>query len=187
MNKKIKTMMSLIATGLLLLGNVTQAVYAEDIVINTSSNEMIVGVHDYQTNTDSIEFLQNVNTINYSSSYTPSFSNPSEQTQQPYSILPGGSLKKAPDATSAPYSKVIMSRNGFDTTGNGVIDTWTIGSGAMVKSGVLLTAGHTIWHTTKKIWAKEYRVYVNQHGSSYGSTYFLPSEWTYSIDFIRAC
>ncbi len=178
---------------LVLLFSSSLMTYAEGTDKNSKNKTEAVEVYDYITKTITSKdlLIDESETTIFSEGYTPSnielSTGTSDESSVDFSVqtILTDPLTKAPNSTSSPYSKVIMSRNGFDTDSNGTIDYWTIGSGFMVKSKVLLTACHTIYHSSKNVWATEYRVYINQFGSSIGSTYYLPQEWTYSPNYIN--
>ena len=177
--------------ALVLLFSFSLTTYAEGNDKNSKTKIETVEVYDYITKTiTSRELLIDESETNIlSEGYTPSSIDLSTDTTtestMDFSVqtILTDPLTKAPNATSSPYSKVIMSRNGFDTDSNGSIDTWTTGSGFMVKNRVLLTACHNLYYQAYNIWVTEYRVYINQFGSTYGSTYYYPQQWTYSPNY----
>lgn len=151
-----------------------------------NSNDCTVDVvtYDYNTGKASTETIVVDNADMYSAPYTPNAE--VSNAMSTYGILPGGSIKPVPDVTKSPYSKVVLLRIGFDTNNNGQIDQWSTGTGFMVKNKVLLTACHTIWHTTYKVNAKEFRVCPKYNSSAEPSSYYYPSQWTYPVEYTTA-
>lgn len=90
------------------------------------------------TETYSPAFTPNVSVMDYGAGVSPN------------SLIDGSDLEHVPNVTSAPYSKVVFLRMGFDKDNDGVAESWSRGTGFMVKNKVMLTAAHLLWHTEKK-------------------------------------
>lgn len=147
-----------------------------------------VGVYDYTTQESHIEKLFVDNNLNATSGYIPD--------QELSVISEGDSLDtyfighpfQPVDISSYPYKAIVLVRNGFDLDEDGVPETWTGGTGFMVHNRVLLTACHTIYHTTENVWANQYRVYKQYESTAIPenttTTYYLPQQWIYVQNFL---
>lgn len=82
-----------------------------------------------------------------------------------------------------PYSAVMCLRSGWDIDGNGTIDSWTQGTGAMVGSKALLTAGHNYWNPDRGGWVKQCRAYKYQNSTTLRSTYYYPASWVFAQNY----
>ena len=80
-----------------------------------------------------------------------------------------------------PYCAVLALRLGRDTNGDGVSDTWYLGTGYLEGHDTMATAGHNFW--TGSDWINECRVYVRQNSSTYGNTYYYPASWICSTAY----
>ncbi len=158
-------------------------------VYATNSSQVALEEYNYSTGETSTIYLNVSDEFTYSPAYTPTpsasaFNLPSEIS--PNSIISGSTLSKVSNTTVAPYCKVILMRNGFDTTGDGKIDTWTTSTGFMVKKGVMLTACHTMYHTKEHIWAKRVELYLKHNGNStsyINATSYNPISWVYNANY----
>lgn len=97
------------------------------------------------------------------------------------SILPNESLTKV-DATLSPYSRVTYLYLGRDSNGDGIIDSWAGGTGFMVYSDIMLTAGHCMYGVSGGN-VDEMRIYQKQNSTTRNSTYYYPSKWILSTNF----
>lgn len=80
-----------------------------------------------------------------------------------------------------PYCAVLALRLGRDTNGDGVSDTWYLGTGYLEGHDTMATAGHNFW--TGSGWINECCVYVRQNSSTYGNTYYYPASWICSTAY----
>ena len=86
------------------------------------------------------------------------------------------------DPNTEPYCKILCLNLGRDTNGDGISDSWNLGTGFMVYKDLMLTAGHCMYNSTGYV--KEMRIYVKQSGSSLNSTYYYPASWVMSQAYI---
>lgn len=99
----------------------------------------------------------------------------------PYSILPGESLQKV-NATSSPYCRVTYLYLGRDNNNDGIVESWAGGTGFMVYSNIMLTAGHCMYNLSGGN-VEEMRVYKMQNSSTRNSTYYYPASWLLSASY----
>ena len=82
----------------------------------------------------------------------------------------------------SPYSRIVALRCGQDKNGDGIADSWSLGTGFMEGPDCLVTAGHCMWDKTYG-WVEEMRAYPKQNSSVYGNTYYYPLSWTCSSEY----
>ncbi len=81
-----------------------------------------------------------------------------------------------------PYSAVLCLRLGQDTNGDGVVDSWSRGTGYLEGYDVMATAGHCFWSSTNG-WVEECQIYTRQDSPILGSTFYYPYSWTCSTEY----
>lgn len=152
-----------------------------------SSEEMVdIITYDYINHTEEItpasEYLvnnasmnSNSDIMNTASAYIPSNIPLASENLSPKSII-GSDNRSRVNPTQFPYSAVTYLYLGQDTTGNGVANSWGSGTGFMVGSKAMVTAGHCYWSGTYG-WVEECRTYIKQNSSTLGSTYYYPASW----------
>lgn len=141
-------------------------------------------VYDYETGEETIipaeEFM---NVTNARTNDT------GEQISPAYDISPDSRTIIGPDnrvkvdPNQEPYCKILCLNLGRDTNGDGVSDSWALGTGFMVYKDIMLTAGHCMYNSTGYV--KEMRIYVKQSGQSLGSKYYYPANWVMSQAYIN--
>lgn len=110
---------------------------------------------------------------------------PDDMDISTFSII-GTDGRSRVNPNTSPYKSILCLRMGFDLNDDGVIDTWTVGTGAMVYSDVLLTCAHNMyWYDQGKA-AKEMRIYVQQNSESFGETYYYPQSWKLPPEYINS-
>ena len=82
-----------------------------------------------------------------------------------------------------PYCAVLALMLGQDTNGDGVVDSWGLGTGFLEGNDVMVTAGHCFWGGTTNGWVEECRIYVRQNSSTYGNIYYYPASWVCSTAY----
>lgn len=82
-----------------------------------------------------------------------------------------------------PYCAVLALMLGQDTNGDGVVDSWGLGTGFLEGNDVMVTAGHCFWGGTTNGWVEECRIYVRQNSSTYGNVYYYPASWVCSTAY----
>lgn len=100
----------------------------------------------------------------------------------PNSLIDGSPIERVPNVTSAPYCKVVFLRMGFDKDNDGVAESWSSGTGFMVKNRVMLTAAHNLWHSENEIWPKSVLLYTKLDGNDTSYMNKQPETaigWTY--------
>lgn len=135
---------------------------------NNNKEESTVSI----VTSEEIATLENENFI--SSPYFPESVSPEEGNSSRTII--GNDDRDVVSPTVRPYSVVMYLRIGQDTTGNGVANSWSRGTGFMVAKKVMLTAAHCIWNITDG-YAEVFEVYKNQQGNSLGSDFSTVSDW----------
>lgn len=141
-----------------------------------------VKVYDYNTGETHSEWLSLGGNSSITMAYTPNMT--AQNATPPDGMLSANGPYAVGDVTKAPYSKVLLTLNCFDTNNDGIIDQTTVGTAFAVRKNVILTAAHTIWHTGANMWAKQYKVFAKYNNTVEPvSGYYLPSTWTYAPDF----
>ncbi len=141
-----------------------------------------VKVYDYNTGETHTEWLSLGDNSSTTMAYTPNMT--AQNITPPDGMFSTNGPYAVGDVTKAPYSKVLLTLNCFDTNSDGKIDQVTVGSAFAVRKNVILTAAHTIWHTDAKMWAKYYKIYVKYNNTVQpGESDYSPINWTYAPDF----
>lgn len=126
--------------------------------------------YDYTTGEKSSMYISE--NISYPAVSLP----PDDMDISTFSII-GTDERSRVDPDTIPYKSILCLRMGFDLDDDDVIDTWTVGTGAMVYYNVFLTCAHNMyWYDYGKA-AKEMRIYVKQNNESFGETYYYPKNW----------
>lgn len=98
-------------------------------------------------------------------------------------VAPSDNRQKV-DATVSPYCKILCLWLGRDTNGDGTIDNWAGGTGALVYDDIMLTAGHCMYNETYG-YVDEMRIYVKQNSATFNSTFYYPASWSISQAYIN--
>jgi len=103
----------------------------------------------------------------------------------PRTIFDGDSQSRV-NVNNYPYSCVLYLRAGFDINDDGVCERWFGGTGFLVGYDTMVTAGNIFIQTIDGVrrMVDQCRIYVRQASTSYGSTYYLPKNWTYSTVYM---
>ena len=96
-------------------------------------------------------------------------------------ILPNKTLTKV-NVNSDPYCCVTYLCLGRDNDGDGIAESWSGGTGFMVYSDIMLTAGHCMYGLDGGN-VKEMRVYKMQNNSVKDKTYYYPATWWLSTNY----
>lgn len=80
------------------------------------------------------------------------------------------------NANNSPYSMVTYLYLGRDNDGDGICEKWVGGTGFMVYSNIMLTAGHCMYNSANGN-VEQMRIYIKQNSSSQNSTYYYPASW----------
>ncbi len=188
----MKKLLSVFAATLLFLCNGIM-LYAS--AFDTVDNSVEIVTYNYVTGAETIMTMQeesssisNVNSngvmdgsdVSIAPAYFPELTQVEDEAS-PNSII-GTDNRTLVNPNTYPYSAVMYLYLGQDTTGNGVANSWSSGTGFMVGSKALVTAAHCYW-SSQYGWVEECRTYKNQNSSTLGSTYYYPASWQCSTNY----
>lgn len=152
--------------------------------------------YDYITKTEKVEqvekslFKSNVQTKmqsmelteeNISQAYDPGI--PEQSNIIGSRIVHGEDDRTPVNPNNSPYCRILALRLGQDTNGDGVADSWSLGTGFLEGYDVMATAGHCFWGGSTRGWVEECRIYVRQNSGTYGTSFYYPLSWTCSSNY----
>lgn len=165
-----------------------------------NSNEEIweTVTYDYVTKTENIERItkneyksdvQNkMRAMNLDEEYITEAYNPGIPEDEDNGIVPfdvhGNDDRTKVDSTKSPYCRILALKLGQDTTGNGVANQWSYGTGFLEGPDVMATAGHNFWSSSYG-WVEECRIYVRQNSATYGKSFYYPFNWTCPSNYTK--
>lgn len=199
MNRKLKVVLSLICTLILLCANFVLFAEAYDNKIQKSGQE-IIGTYDYISKTETfsvLDFSESSVDLNRSNNlnnnvtypaYIPEgvevadFSNESDGggTMNPMSIIQNNT-KQVSNINVFPYSAVLFV-DAIWATSSGFIYYEAMASAFVVGQKVIVTAAH-VMHDSNYGWASQFRVHVKQNGKLLNTQYYYPQSWSYNVNY----
>ncbi len=163
-----------------------------------NEDSLQVVTYNYMTKTEQIDTLnrashmtameadlntENLEDISITEAYNPGLTDARSATST-FSII-GDDDQDEVDPNVFPYSAVLCLRLGQDTNGDGVTDSWGLGTGFLEGYDVMATAGHCFWGGSTNGWVEECRIYTRQDSSTFGTEYYYPLSWTCATEYIN--
>lgn len=152
----------------------------EDECHDSNADEFEMLSYDAKTGSTYISYFKNVVKDPDVELVSPANCDVPIENQQLRSPTP---LSHVSNANISPYYNVVMCRNGFDIDNNGVIETWTITSGAFVYNDLVFTCAHGIYWYAQSKTANVVQVYKALNSSSLPNTYYSLSGWHIPTQF----
>lgn len=99
----------------------------------------------------------------------------------------GSDGREQVDPTTQPNCRIVCLHMGFDRDGDGIIDNWTVATGAMVARDVMLTCAHAMYWYEYGITAKEMHIHIEQNSADIeDSEYCFPYSWIIPSQYISS-
>lgn len=181
MKKKVTKIIAYLIISVIVLELSTKSILAEEEADVTTYLDINLSTGEEQLIT-----IENGNTyddVMISLPYDVDNSNNTSTQNMNARIMIDGDLEKV-DATSGRYSRILCLRMSVDIDGDGIHDLWSTGTGFMVYTDIMLTAGHNLYD---KQYGRilEMRAFVKQNGEILNETYYTIERFSVMPELVR--